>query len=351
VFVNGIFVPALSDTTGLPPGIRVGGVRAMLAEAPDVLERHLGRYAEDAASPFGGLNTAFLGDGAVVHIPPEVIIERPLHVLFLTTAANGGRAVSHPRTLVVAERGSRATLVESYAALAEAEYWTNAVTEVVLGDGANVDLYRVQQESGRGHHTAATYTDQGRASRFKLVAFAFGGHLVRHDVRATLGGEGADCTLDGLTMARGSQHVDHHTTLVHAQPNCTSWEYLNGVYDDQSRGVFNGRIIVRPGAQKTDAKQTNNNLLLSDRARADSQPQLEIYADDVKCTHGATLGPIDDEHLFYLQSRGLDRAQARQLLTYGFGSEILRAVDLPALRAELDRVVRNRLGEGATRRS
>jgi Fe-S cluster assembly protein SufD len=213
------------------------------------------------------------------------------------------------------------------------------VTEAVVGDNATLDAYRFQREHTDAYHTGTTYSTQGRDSKFSLIVFTFGAGLSRHDIRAVLDGEGADATLDGLSMLRGRQHTDYHTTLEHAQPNCTSWEYFNGVFDDHARGVFNGRIIVRPGAQKTDSKQTNNNLLLSASARADSQPQLEIYADDVKCTHGATLGPIDDEHLFYLQSRGLTKEAARDMLTYGFGSEILNAVKSEQVREDLDRII------------
>jgi len=272
-----------------------------------------------------------------------------VHFLFLSTpTGNGAAHVAHPRNLYVAEAGAQASVVESYAATSSAaEYWTNAVTEIVVGENATLDTYRVQRESQDAFHTASTHSVQGRSSRFSLITFSFGGALSRHDIHAVLDGEGADATLDGLSMLRGRQHTDYHTTLEHAQPNCTSWEYFNGVFDDRSRGVFTGRIIVRPGAQKTDSKQTNNNLLLSDHARADSQPQLEIYADDVKCTHGATLGPIDDEHLFYLQSRGLSVDEARAMLTYGFGSEILNAVKADDVRSALDRIVHDWLTQRA----
>jgi Fe-S cluster assembly protein SufD len=218
------------------------------------------------------------------------------------------------------------------------------VTETVVGENARVDAYRVQREGPNGFHTATAQTYQARSSVYSCITFAFGGTLTRHDLGAVLDGEGAEATLDGLSVLGDRQHVDVHTTLDHAKPHCTSWEFFNGVFDGRARGVFNGRIIVREGAQKTDSKQTNNNLLLSRQARADSQPQLEIYADDVKCTHGATLGPIDDEQVFYLQSRGLDAAAARSLLTYGFAAEILSNVRLDALRDAMDRLVRARLG-------
>jgi Fe-S cluster assembly protein SufD len=213
-----------------------------------------------------------------------------------------------------------------------------------------MEAYRIQREPEGAFHTATTQSVQGRSSVFTSTAFVFGAALSRHDINATLDGEGAECTLNGLSVLRGDQHADHHTTLEHAKPHCPSWELFNGIYDGRARGVFTGRIIVRPGAQRTDSKQTNNNLLLSEEARADSQPQLEIYADDVKCTHGATLGPIDPRMMFYLQSRGLPATAARNLLTYGFGAEILNSVSLEELRTQLDTLLRRRLDEGAHRR-
>lgn len=343
VFVNGHFVPELSSLDRLPGGVRLGSLRGAMESDAELLEAHLARYAKDERSPLTALSTAFIADGAVAYLPANVVLEQPLQLMFLADPASGNNSMWHPRNLVVAGRGAEGSVVESYFALGDGTYWTNAVTEVVLGENARIDTYRVQRESEQAYHTATTESYQARDSVFKLVNFTFGAQLSRQDINAVLDGEGADCTLDGLSMLDGRQHTDHHTTLEHAQPHCTSWEYFNGVFDDRARGVFTGRIIVRPGAQQTDSKQTNNNLLLSESARADSQPQLEIYADDVKCTHGATLGPIDDDHLFYLQSRGLSREEARQLLTYGFGSEILEVVKVDELKQQLDRLVRDRL--------
>jgi Fe-S cluster assembly protein SufD len=340
VFVNGHFAPELSNLDGLPDGVTLSSLRGALEHAPELVEAHLGRYAADERSPFTALGTAFTNDGAFVRVGKGVQLDEPLQLVFLAVPEEGASYLWHPRTLAVAEDGARASLVESYVGLGNGAYWTNAVTEVVVGNGANLDTYRLQREGTGAYHTATTHSHQGRDSRFSLVTFTFGARLSRHDITSVLDGEGADCTLDGLSLLGSEQHTDHHTTLVHAQPNCTSWEYFNGAFDAKSRGVFTGRIIVRPGAQKTDSKQTNNNLLLTEQARADSQPQLEIYADDVKCTHGATLGPIDEDHLYYIQSRGLTREDARALLTYGFASEILNAVSLEALKADLDTLVR-----------
>ena len=222
-------------------------------------------------------------------------------------------------------------------------YWTNAVTEIVAGDGARVDCHRIQRESEHAYHVATTESRQGRDSTVNLHLVAFGSALARHDLRTRLEGAGATALLNGLYLLRDQQHVDHHTVIDHRAPHCESHEYFNGVLDAQARSVFTGRIIVRPGAQRTDSKQTNNNMLLSAEARADSQPQLEIYADDVKCTHGSTTGPLDQRHVFYLRSRGLDATAARQLLTYGFAAEILERMEVSALRDQLDGIVRARV--------
>jgi len=259
------------------------------------------------------------------------------------SAGGSAPVVSHPRALFVVEESAQVSLVEQHVGDGKGPYWTNVVTEWSIGENAVVDAYRVQRDRTDACHTAITVSRQARSSVYSVVNFAFGGGLVRHNITAILDGEGAECTVNGLSVMGGEQHVDYNTIIDHAQPHCNSWELFNGVFDDHARGVFNGRIIVRPGAQKTDSKQTANSLLLSADARSDSQPQLEIYADDVKCTHGATLGPIDDRSMFYLQSRGLDPEAARNLLTYGFGAEILNSVSVDALRAHLDDVIHAQL--------
>ena len=342
VFVDGRFAPVLSGLEGLPDGVTLASIQEVLRREPDRLRALLERAAAGATTAFGALNTAFLSDGAFVHVRAGVAVAEPLQVLYVVTAG-AGTALTHPRTLVVVEPRAAVTVVEAYAGAAGAVYCTNAVTDVVVGDAARADVLRVQRESERAFHVAATQTRQGRDSVVRVHALAFGAALARHDIGAVLDGVGAQCLLNGLYLARGAQHMDHHTVIDHAKPHAESHEYFNGVLDGQARGVFNGRIVVRPGAQRTDSKQTNNNLLLSEDARADSQPQLEIYADDVKCTHGATLGPIDERALFYLKSRGLDAAEARAMLTYGFGAEILDRIDAAALRRPLETLVRARL--------
>jgi Fe-S cluster assembly protein SufD len=350
VFVNGHFTPTLSHVAGLPAGVRVESLAHALATDPERVREHLGKYAGFQDRPFAALNTAFARDGAFVCVPSNVTVEEPIQLLFVATPGGqaggegGARLVAHPRNLIVIEREARASVVETYATLGGA-HWTNAVTEIVAADGARADCYRVQRESDQAYHVAVTEVHQGRDSIVNVHTVAFGGALSRHDLRGTLAGPGGYLILNGLYLLAGEQHADHHTAIDHAAPHCESHEYFNGVLDGRSRGVFNGRIIVRPGAQKTDSKQTNNNLLLSADAHADSQPQLEIYADDVKCTHGSTVGPLDPRALFYLRSRGMGEAAARRLLTYGFAAEILGRMEITPLRTQLDGIVRARLGE------
>ena len=343
VFVNGRFSARLSSTAP-PRGVRAGSLAAPPAGEAEVVERHLTRHAGFTGSAFGALNTAFLRDGAFVHVPAGVDLDEPLQLLFLSVPAPAP-TVSHPRNLVVVEAGARAAVVETYAGLGGGAYWTNAVTEVVVGDGAHLELVRVQREAEGAYHVATTHSVQGRDSVLRIHPMVFGAALARHDVTTVLDGPGGELILNGLYLLGGRQHADHHTVIDHARPDCQSHEYFNGVLDGAAHGVFSGRIIVRPGAQRTDSKQTNHNLVLSEEARADSQPQLEIYADDVKCTHGATLGPLDVKELFYLRSRGLSPAEARALLTYGFGAEILGRVRHARLREALDALVRSRLAE------
>ena len=318
-------------------GVMVGD----LSKAADIAQAHLGRYADLAANPFTALATAFLEDVQVVSIPARTEVSTPIR---LSHRFEGKAPVmATPRVLVVLGDEARATVIETHEDSGLPSL-SNSVTEIVLGNGATLDYVRVQREGAQATHIATTQSHQGRDSVLRSTSIALGAGLSRHDLGAVLAGTGASLTLNGLSVLSGRQHVDYHTTIDHAQPHCESHELFNGVFDQHARGVFNGRIIVRPGAQRTDSKQTNNNLLLSGEARADSQPQLEIYADDVKCTHGATLGPLDATALFYLQSRGLSPQIAKSLLTYGFAADILTRIASPSVRDELDRVIRGRLG-------
>jgi Fe-S cluster assembly protein SufD len=335
VFVNGRFAEGLSTFSTLPAGVRVMELPRAWRDEPALLERWLTRLADHGNSAFTALNAAFMRDGAVVHLAPNVALATPLHLLFVSDAY-AAKTVSHPRTLIVAERHATATIVESYVSLGDACYFNNPVTEVVVGEGAQLRHYRIQRESERAFHVGTTQVEQARGSLYKSFSFATGARLSRINIYTDLNGEGSEVWLDGLYMVNGKQHVDHQTRIRHLQPNCPSHEVYKGILDDSSRGVFNGQVYVHPTAQKTDGKQTNNNLLLSTDAHVDTKPQLEIFADDVKCTHGATIGRIDELALFYMRSRGIDPGMARELLTYAFAAEVIERIELDAVRIGLE---------------
>jgi Fe-S cluster assembly protein SufD len=344
VFVNGAYTPALSSFGVLERGVRVGNLAHALRSDRGVLQAHLGRYASIETSPFTALSTAFLRDGGFVHVPADTLVSQPIHLVFVTTPESAG-SVIHPRNLILVEGGSRAAVIESYVTLGEGTtYWTNAVTEVVSGANTWLEHTRIQRESERAYHIGATHVHQDRGSHYRSFSLAMGGALARHNLQARLDAENVETLLYGLYLTRGEQVVDNHTAIFHDHPNCRSWEVYKGVMDGRSRAVFNGKVFVKPEAQKTDAKQTNRNLLLSDSAKVDTKPQLEIFADDVKCTHGATVGRLDDHALFYARSRGLPEAEAHRLLTYAFAAEVIEEVALEPVRQELERLARGRLG-------
>ena len=327
VFVNGSYCGELSSTAGLPGGIQAASLAEALAgEAgrSGELEQHLARHAGYDQQPFVALNTAFLEQGALLRIPRGLVLKEPIQLLFVSTGA-AAPYISHPRNLILLEQESQVAVVESYVGLGEAVYLTNAVTEIVVGENAVVQHYKLQQESQRAFHVATVQVHQARSSVFTNHNISLGGALVRNDLTAVLDGEGAECTLNGLYLGTGRQHIDNHTTLDHARPHCSSHETYKGILDGRATGVFNGGIIVRQDAQKTNAKQSNRNLLLSEAAVINTKPQLQIWADDVRCTHGATIGQIDQDALFYLRTRGIDQQAARHLLTYAFASELLGA--------------------------
>ena len=345
VFVNGGYCKSLSSTGALPDGVQAGSLAEALRADGAMLEKHLARHASIESSPFTALSTAFMRDGGFLHVPANTDLTRPVHLVFVTTGEAAG-SVTYPRNLVVIERGARASIIESYVCLAEgASYWTNAVTEVVAGANSWIEHTRIQRESERAYHVGLTQVEQQRDSHYRSFTLAMGGALARHNLHARLDGENVETLMYGLYLTRGDQVVDNHTAIHHDQPNCRSWEVYKGVLDGRSRAVFNGKVFVKPEAQKTDAKQTNRNLLLSDAAKVDTKPQLEIFADDVKCTHGATVGRLDDVALFYARSRGVPAEKAQRLLTYAFAAEVTSEVVLEPVRNELDRLVRQRLGE------
>ena len=342
VFVNGHFTKELSTVQSLPDGIKVDSLTAALATEPGFLEKHLGRYAQTDRNAFTALNTAFFTDGAFVHVSAGKVVSEPIQLLFVSTAREAGATI-HPRNLIVAERGAQVTVIESYVAVTDAPYFTNAVTELVAGDDAIIEHLKFQDDSVEAFHIAALHAQLGRASNVISHSFALGARLSRNNIRAKLDGEGLNCVLNGLYLTKGEQLADHHMIVEHAAPQCASHEYFNGILDDRSRGVFHGRILVQPIAQKTDAKQTNRNILLTDEATANTKPQLEIYADDVKCTHGATIGQLDEDAIFYLRARGISVETARQMLIHAFAGEIIDRVKCVPAREELDKLIWDRL--------
>ena len=320
--------------------LEIGSLRGALSGGR--VEKHLAQRATGEDNPFVALNQAFFHDGGFIHIPAGQVVQEPIHLLFVSTSRETGTTV-HPRNLIIAEANSRATIIESYVTLDGAVYFTNAVTEIIAGDNAALEHVKFQDEAADAFHIATIAGEFGRASNVKLHSFALGAKLSRNNIRTKLAGEGVECILNGLYLTRGEQLADHHMIVEHAQPHCASHEYFNGILDDKSRGVFHGRIYVHPIAQKTDAKQTNKNLLLSDDATADTKPQLEIYADDVKCTHGATVGQLNDESIFYLRSRGIPENTARRMLIHAFAGEIIERVKCEPVREQLDKIVWDRL--------
>jgi Fe-S cluster assembly protein SufD len=343
VFVDGQFRAELSHRPELPAGVRVEPFAEALARDPDFIERSFARVAEPDSTPFSALNAALAHDGAVIRVAAGTDLAEPVHLLHVTTPEAAGAALQ-TRTILAVEQGARAQFVESFAALGDAASFTNAVTEVTVGENAWVEHSRIQRESESAYHIGLTEIAQARDSHYRSFTLSMGGALARHDLRARLDDENVECLLYGLYLGRGDQLVDNHTVIRHEHPNCRSWEVYKGILDDRSHAVFNGKVFVTPEAQKTDAKQTNRNLLLSDSARVDTKPQLEIFADDVKCTHGATVGRLDEIAFFYMQSRGIPRDVAQQLLIYAFAAEVVAEVASLPVREALDRLVHQRLG-------
>jgi len=343
VFVNGMFQKGLSSLASLPES--VVDLREALRDGE--YEATLREYLEYPvlANGFAALNTALFTSGLFLKIPRGLTVEVPIHLLFIgeAVAANPPPA-AFPRVLVLAEENSSATIIESYAGTSDdGVYLTNAIVDLNLSEGARLEHYKIQRESMGAFHVAATRAELGPNSTYNTTTINFGAALSRHDIQVQMDHEGAECSVDGLYMVDGSQHTDTHSVIDHRQPHCTSHQLYKGILDGKSRAVFNGKVFVRHGAQQTDARQTNKNLLLSTDARVDTKPQLEIFADDVKCTHGAAVGQIDQDEMFYLESRGINPALGRNLLTYGFAEEVIEKIGIESIRRELDAAVLNRL--------
>jgi Fe-S cluster assembly protein SufD len=347
VFVNGRFSRELSRFGALPRNVKVNGLAQELTSNASAVEAHLGQYLNFRRDAFSALNTAFIEDGAYVHVPRGTVVEQPIYVLYI--AAPGEQPIiENPRNLIVVEENSQAAIVEDYVSLGEGTSFSNTITELVAGDSSVVSHYMIVRGSGSSYNVSTLRLQQGRSSNVATHSLLLGGALVRNNVHPVLAGQGAECLINGLFMANGRQHMDNYMLVEHASPHCNSRQFYNGILNAQGHGVFHGRIIVHKDAQKTDAKQTNRNLLLSDDAQIDTKPQLEIYADDVKCTHGATIGQVEENALFYLRSRGLSEASARHLLLMAFANECLDRMNETQVRKHVEALVSQWVPESAS---
>ncbi len=342
VFVDGRFSAELSSTNKLSNGVKVARLADAMESDAKKLEPYLGQVLAEKDNAFALLNTALVQDGVYIFVPKNAALAKPIHVVYASTC-NDRPTASHPRTLIVAEENAQANIVESFVGIDSGSSLTNSVTEIVTGAGANIFHHKIVQESAEAYHFGTIGAWLDRDSRCTSTNVCFDGKLTRNNVEAYLKGEGGCCTFNGLSMLRDEQLVDNHLRIEHIAPHCESWQYFKGIYDGASHGVFAGRIYVHDDAQKTDAKQTNQSLLLSDKAQIDSKPQLEIFADDVKCTHGATIGQIDEEAVFYLRARGLSDTAARNLLVHAFANETLNEITVEPLHERLEAIVLERL--------
>ena len=337
VFVDGHYSPQLS-TIIEPTALVIGNLPAFLSTHTSMLESHLGQYAKFDSNVFAALNTAFLRDGALIVVPKNTTIADPIHLLFIATQ---NEVTTYPRCLLIGEMGSNITLVEDYVALQQATYITNSVTEISLAADAHAKHIRIQRESTQAFHLANCAVSLAHASNYQSISISLGSQISRYNLDVRLTAEAAECVIDGLTLISDRQLADTHTCIDHLKPNGTSRQQHKCIVDGAAHAVFNGKVIVRPHAQRTDSSQSSRNLLLSKTAQVDTKPQLEIFADDVKCAHGATVGQLDQEEIFYLESRGLSEVAARNLLTYAFGAEIISHIPVTSLKQQLEQAVLN----------
>jgi Fe-S cluster assembly protein SufD len=334
VIIDGHYSASLSNIGSLPRGVVVSSLAEAIAQQNPIIQKHLGQYAQIKTHPFAALNTAMIEDGAFVYVPKSATVTGPIHLLFISTQSSEP-TVSHGRVLIVVDENAEAQIVESFVGIAGV-YWTNAVTEIFAGKHSRIDHCKLQQESPDAYHVANMHVELEAGAKFVSHSATLGGKVTRNDLSVRMAGEYADATLNGLVVLKDSQHCDNHTLLDHASPNCPSHELYKHVLADRSSGVFKGQILVRQIAQKTDSKQTSKSLLLSDDATMNSQPALEIYADDVKCTHGSTIGPVDEDMVFYLRTRGVSLEAARHLLTYAFAADVTRRIKVEPVRRRLE---------------
>lgn len=333
VFLNGTYSKELSSFSSEGQGLLIGNLSELLEN--DKVRAHLGRYANFTDEPFTAINTAFANEGTVVYVPSGLTVKEPLHILHLSDGSSAPFA-TNPRNLFVVEDGGQVSVLESYHQLAGGSYFNNAVAEIFVGKNARVEHTKIQQEALDAYHIATFNVHQERESHFASVNIDLGGRLVRNNLNVMLNGEHCETHLLGFYVGSGVQHIDNHTFIDHAKPHCFSNELYKGILDDHAQGVFNGKILVRQDAQKTNALQSNKTLLLTDDAAINAKPQLEIFADDVKCTHGATIGQLDDEALFYLRCRGIGKDMAEAMLRHAFVADVLEGIKDGALRETID---------------
>ena len=345
VFVNGFYSAELSELKDLPAGVIAGSIAEAIKTHSQIVEKHFSKYADYKEQIFTALSTAYTRDGAFIYIPDGKIIEEPIHILYLSLS-RGEKILSQPRNLFVTGKNTQATIIEHYASVDDSVHFTNTVTEIYAGENSVVDHIKLQDENREAFHIARMEVDQERNSNFSSNMISFGAALSRNDLNTRFNDKGGECMLNGLFMIEGSQLFDVHTLIDHAKPYCNSHEHYKGILDGNSRGVFNGKVIVRPDAQKTNAFQENNNIILSDQALVNTKPQLEIFADDVKCSHGATVGQIQDEALFYLKSRGIGDKKARGLLIHAFATDVVKSIKVETMRNYLEEILSNKFNPG-----
>jgi Fe-S cluster assembly protein SufD len=343
VFINGVYSKELSKIPDLYGGVKIGSFAESARKDPALFNEHFAKYAK-LENGFIALNTAFAQDGAFIYIPDNYVLENPVHILNLL-GTRGANILSQPRNLIIAGKSSRLCMIESYHNIENEINFTNVVTEISAGENSNIEFYKIQDESSHAYHISKTQVEQKKNSKFTSYTVTTGGGLVRNDLNTLLNAEGCEAHFFGIYIGDGKQHIDNHTMIDHAKPRCLSNELYKGVMDDGSRAVFNGKVYVRPDAQKTNAYQSNKNILLSKEAHVDTKPQLEIYADDVRCTHGATVGQLDEESVFYLRSRGISKENAVSVLIRAFANDIFEEIKTEQLKEHLNNMIFRKLKE------
>jgi Fe-S cluster assembly protein SufD len=345
VFVNGHFAPELSKLKNLPEGISVGSLADEIKNGSAIVNEHFGKYANYKTQIFTALSTAFTQDGAFIYVNENKIIEDPVNILFIAVPGEE-KILSQPRNLFIAGKNSQVTIIERYVSLDEGIYFTNVVSEIAAGENSSINHIKIQEESLKAFHVSRTEVGQGKNSNFVSYSISLGGEISRYDINSKFNDEGGECSLNGLYLLTGNQLYDTHSLIDHAKPHCTSHEHYKGILDDNSRGVFNGKVIVRKDAQKTNAFQENNNIILSDGALINTKPQLEIFADDVKCSHGATVGQLDQDSLFYLKTRGIGEEKAREILIHAFASDVIKSIKTQPVKNYLEEILSGRFNKG-----